>query len=92
MIPKLDSSQFTYARYNAGGWVDLGYGFADRCNINIYRENVKKYAIGYCDATSLPFRQREGKAIMFDIDDGGEWFWLHLEQWEFEKIFEEDNQ
>jgi len=89
MIPKLDSTQFTYNRYNAGGWHDLGYNFADRCDINIYRDNVLKYAIGYCDAESLPIRPREGKAIMFDIQDGGELFWLHFEQWEFERIFED---
>lgn len=90
LIPKLDSSQFTYQRYNSGGWYDLGYDFADRCNIDIYRKNVKKYAIGYCDAVSLIVRPRDGKVVMFDIQDGKEWFWLHLEDWEFDKIFNDN--
>jgi hypothetical protein len=89
MIKKIDPTKFTYRKYNAGGWVDLGYNFADRCNINIFRENIKKYAIGYCDSSNLTIRSKIGKAVMFNMQDGEENFWLHLEDWEFEKIFNE---
>lgn len=85
MIPKLDSTQFTYQRYNAGGWIDLGIGYDD--SFNNFKDKVKEYAIGYCDAKNLIIRPREGKAIMFDMQDGGEWFWLHLEDEFFNNIF-----
>ena len=89
MIDKLDSSYFTFELWEAGSFLRM-FGFHVYVNELDFKkkEILRKYVVGYCDAESLNVRPKTNcKAVMFFY--GGDYFWSHLTNEEFEEIFKE---
>ena len=83
---KLSSTEFIWERWRAGSYVDLG--LSGHNDILIKQDNIRKCAIGYCDAKKIYVRPRtDSMAVMFF--NNGETFWSHLRYKEFNEIFGE---
>lgn len=87
MLPKLDSNLFDWLTWISGSPLDLiGYCHCRTSDVIKYRLIIKQYAIGYCDAETIPCRPKlNWKSVMFLKDDN--YFWFHLSNYEFNCIF-----
>jgi hypothetical protein len=87
MIEKLDSSLFDWQLWRARNVADLLGGYRLRFyNIDKIRDNIKRYAVGYCDGSELMCRPKENHiALMCFVNN--EHFWFHLRKEEFNEIF-----
>lgn len=88
IIPKLDSSLFTWSIWRSGSPIDLGI---KSCRYKLLTSKdgiykLRKYAIGYCFGENLICRPKPNTvAVMFNVRDIT--FWFHLRNNEFNKIF-----
>lgn len=78
MIDRLDPSLFDWSTWRAGSIVELAVAPSHRTDVLVqYKTNIRKYAIGYCDASSLICRPKiDHKAVMFFVNNIQ--FWTHL--------------
>ena len=89
MIPRLDSTCFTWQVWRAGSIND----FSLPCRYEMITSGLgkmilRKYAIGWCYGRNLPCRPKDEIAIMFEKDDVK--FWFHLREKEFIEVFESE--
>ena len=85
-IETLNSECFIYENHemNWGNAVDIDYNKS--MDINVLKQCIEKYAVGYCDGGRLIVRPNpKSYAIMFEKD--GLRFWFHLEKWFVEDIY-----
>jgi MoaA/NifB/PqqE/SkfB family radical SAM enzyme len=86
-LPAIDSSLFTWERWQAGSI----HTFGIECRYNkILEPNnadvLRKYAVGWCHGENLGCRPKTNEsAVMFEF--GGEKFWFHLRNNEFVSVF-----
>ena len=82
---ELNPEIFTYDCYESNYWSYLGLDcFHDESD---FIRQLKKYAIGYCDASRLSIRPRTNMyAVMCEVD--GYTFWFHIEKNKFDSIKE----
>ena len=81
----LDPQLFSWSRWISGSPADFGVVCRSELLFSIAGE-LKKYAVGYCDAECLVCRpKKKHKAVMFFTDKH---FWFHLRNEEFSTIFE----
>ncbi len=87
MIPKLDSTSFTWQIWRAGSIHDFNIPCRYEMLTSGYGKMIlNKYAIGWCYGENLMCRPKKNHiAIMFEKDDVR--FWFHLRRNEFEEIF-----
>lgn len=86
-IEQLPSFEFSFERWNAGTYLDLGFynGHFD-IRTPVGQNIIRKHAIGYCPGESLEVRPKlDCTAVMYFID--GICFWSHLTNQEFNMIF-----
>ncbi|MFA6355405.1 MAG: hypothetical protein WCW65_03200 [Candidatus Paceibacterota bacterium] len=87
LIDYLDEQLFDASKWRSGTPQDLGL----ICRSDILISNkitLREYAVGYCDADKLICRPKvNNKAIMFYKN--GVYFWFHITNYEFNKIFKE---
>jgi len=89
MIPKLDSTSFTWQRWRAGSIHDFNIPCRYEMIISGYGKMVlNKHAIGWCCGENLLCRPKNEVAVMFEKD--GIKFWFHLRQKEFIEVFRGD--
>lgn len=82
-IEQLNSECFTYELYESNWWQLLGIDYIDTMYTSLMQRMVKRYAVGYCDATSIIVRpKKDGYAVMFEKD--GNRFWFHMNESELE--------
>lgn len=87
IIPQLDSSLFDWLTWRNGTIHDLGI---QACRYELIisengKEQLRKYAVGFCYGENLPCRPKQEMAVMFFKNDL--YFWFHLRKNEFEKVF-----
>jgi len=83
-LPKIDSNLFEWALWECDCWDALDLTWAESMELDKLITQVKKYGIGYCDASELFCRPRPGYyAIMCERD--GERFWFHMHKDDFEE-------
>lgn len=87
IIPKLDSTQFTWQKWRAGSIHDFNIPCRYIALTSGYSKMLlRKHAIGWCYGENLPCRPKTNHiAIMFEKDNIE--FWFHLRKNEFEEIF-----
>ena len=86
-IEELPAYEFTFEKWNAGSFSDLGMlnGHYDIDSIN-GKILIRKYAIGYCLGRKLWVRPKlDCVGVLFFKDEIT--FWTHLRINEFENIF-----
>lgn len=82
----LDEQLFNASRWRSGTPTDLLISCRKQSIID-NRQEIRSYAIGYCDAEKLICRPKvNNKAVMFFKDDIH--FWFHITNEEFEVINE----
>lgn len=88
-IEKFPTFDFTFDRWSAGSYADLGLLEGPRwATISKIRNVIRQYAIGYCNAETIAVRPKLGcVGVMFFKD--GKQFWFHLMNREFKVIFPE---
>lgn len=86
-IPQLDSSLFDWLAWRNGTIHDLGIQSCREQLITSQhgKEQLRKYAIGFCFGHNLPCRPKDEIAVMFLKDDL--YFWFHLREKEFQEVF-----
>lgn len=86
---RLDSSLFDWITWRSGSIWNI---FKIRHRAVALLENkklIRKYAIGYCNASQIPCRPKANHvAVMFDTGEGYTW-WTHFKNYEFNTIFKE---
>ena len=84
-MERLDSSLFDWLTWRNGSITDiLSIPQRTECLIN-KRDELRKYAIGWCPAEETPCRPKTGYiAVMFLVEERQ--FWTHLTKEEFEGI------
>ena len=87
MLPIIPNDSFCWQRWRNVNIYEM-FGIACRTYDLVNSKHIlKKYAIGYIDASKLLCRPKlNNKAVMFLKDD--EFFWFHLRNNEFLFIFE----
>lgn len=86
MLPKLDSTLFTWQAWRA-------YGFNIPCRYEtltsgLGKATLRKHAVGWCYGENLLCRPKANHiAVMFEKDEVQ--FWFHLRNEEFIKIFQQ---
>jgi hypothetical protein len=88
LIPQLDSSLFDWLTWRSGTIHDLEIKACryDLITSNQGKEQLRKYAIGFCYGENLPCRPKLKEiAVMFFKNDL--YFWFHLRENEFMKVF-----
>ena len=87
IIPKLDSSLFTWLNWRAGSIHDLGI----RCRYAHITSNkgkliLKKYVIGWCYGHNLMCRPKSNEIALMCFKDEND-FWFHLRKQEVIEVF-----
>lgn len=87
MLPRLDSSYFTWLGWRAYSIKELGV-FCRYADLTSARGKsiLRKYAIGWCKGESLMCRPKTNQIALMCFK-GGEEFWFHLRKREFEEVF-----
>lgn len=84
-ITPLNSECFIYENHEMNWWSVLDIDYNESMDINVFKNCVNKYAIGYCDGCRLSVRPNPNSyALMFEKD--GFKFWFHIEKWFIEDI------
>jgi hypothetical protein len=89
-IPYFDSSLFDWITWRSGSIHDLGIVACREVLITSPhgKEQLRKYAIGFCFGENLPCRPKHEMAVMFEKNDIT--FWFHLRLNEFNEVFKID--
>ena len=89
MIPKIDSSLFTWLEWRAFSIKELGV-FCRYADITSCRGKaiLRKYAIGYCKGENLLCRPKLNHTALMCFKDG-EHLWFHLRNNEFQEVFKD---
>ena len=79
---------FTFEKWRAGSLADFGMETREYAMTSPMGKSIlHRYAIGYCDGSSLFVRCKAGTvAVMFEKEDFDQ-FWTHLTQKEFGLVF-----
>ena len=87
MLPKIDSSYFTWLEWRAYSIQELGV-FCRYADITSARGKaiLRKYAVGLCRGENLICRPKVEQMALMCFKDG-EHFWFHLRKKEFEEVF-----
>lgn len=90
IIPKLDSSNFTWLNWRAGSIYDLGV----KCRYAHITSKegktiLKKYIIGWCYGHNLMCRPKQNEIALMCFKDDTE-FWFHLRINEVLEIFKKE--
>ena len=88
IIPKLDSTLFTWSRWRNGSIHDLDIQACRYALITSIdgKQKLQKYAVGYCFGEELMCRPKQNQiAIMFEKNNLK--FWFHLRIEEFVNVF-----
>jgi len=87
MIPRLHTDSFDWITWRGGRLADLGIPCREEALITS-AEILKKHIVGYLEGERLTCRPKAGHtAIMLLKND--EFFWFHLRNIEFQRIFKE---
>lgn len=85
-ICKLDSSLFTWDKWEAGSIHDFGIEHFRYNNVHQYKEKLLTGLVGYCFGEDLPCRPKENNVALMYEKDNGERFWFHLFNSEFYEL------
>jgi hypothetical protein len=90
MLPKLDSTSFTWQRWRAGSIHDFDIPCRYLTITSGFSKMIlKEHAVGWSYGENLPCRPKENHiAVMFEKDD--RWFWFHMRRNEFDEVFRGD--
>lgn len=89
IIPKLDSSLFTWLNWKAGSIHDLDL----KCRYSDITSTrgkliLKLYGVGWCYGENLPCRPKQNEIALMCFKGEVE-FWFHLRRQEFIEVFSE---
>ena len=74
-MKELNPELFTYELWESSYWTRLGFSY-DADAFQVARK-ASECAVGYCDASRLQVRPREGMIAVMCEDSDGEKFWFH---------------
>lgn len=89
-LEKMDSSQFNYRLWEAGTIYEIieapcRYKYITK---GLGKQQLKKYAIGWCNAEGLLFKPKQDEVAIMCFKEGRH-FWFHIRRKEFDKIWKE---
>lgn len=77
-LPKIDSSLFTWDRWQAGSIHDFGIEHFRYENLSQYKDRLFDGLLGYCFGEELPCRAKENHVALMYEKENGEKFWFHI--------------
>lgn len=86
IVPRLDSTLFTFDRWQAGSVHDFMIDHFRFDNLDKHKEKLKQNLVGFCFAEELVCRPKPNEvALMYEFEDKR--FWFHIRNSEFIELF-----
>lgn len=87
-IERMDSSQFTWERYESNYGARLDLDFRSSIDAKIMAREIKRRCVGWCPGGKLTIRPKSDMVALMLEDDEFEKFWFHYPKTCFEMILD----